>query len=157
MLIICHNNHIVRHSSLLLTIIKSRISGRNRIVYRKYNSLLPAAYRKLPDKLYIMRSCFCLNTLDVQVDSIHLISFYILHEGIDQSLAHGCPGKQNLWFYILPFIKIIYHPPYLKPHIMGFLNIALICQAFIIPVIIRQHKPCGSNDIYPFNLSHHLL
>lgn len=94
MLVIAHNNYIVGYNSLLSAVIETIIRGRNIIVYRQHEALLPAGHGKLSDKLYIVYPGLLLQTLKsrlipskpyVSASSIRLSISFFLTEVLDSS------------------------------------------------------------------------
>ena len=90
MLIISHDDHIVRHDPLLFSVILHIMSHRHIIVHRKDQAVLPAAHRQFADKLDIVLPTFLRDPLKVYVDPVNPCLQGVRDQLIDQFLPAGC-------------------------------------------------------------------
>ena len=149
MLVVAHDNHIVRHDSLLFPVIISRVLGRHVIIHREDKPPFPAGNRHFPDKLDIVRHRFRLQALEIQVKAVKAVVFCLLHHICNQLLPSGGFGQQDLGLDVFAafFAEIVQHGPDLKSLLMGLIYIASAGQGFIIPIIAAERKPGGHNHI----------
>ena len=159
MLVIAHNNYIVGYNSLLSAVIETIIRGRNIIVYRQHEALLPAGHGKLSDKLYIVYPGLLLQTLKIEIDSVKAVCIGFIHQAVNQLFPDGGFGQQFLRLNILCNFtaEIIDYRPDLKSHRMSLLHVASASQGFIIPFIITQCKPGRGNNIHTFRCGNQFL
>ena len=71
MLVISHNNDIIRNNSLLFTVVLHIVSLRNIVIDRQHDSILPASHRQFPDKLDIVFSALIRNLLEIYVNTVN--------------------------------------------------------------------------------------
>ena len=56
MLVISHENHVIRHNPLFFYVVERIVGGRDIVVDRKHQSLFAAGHGQLTDELYVMNS-----------------------------------------------------------------------------------------------------
>ena len=146
MLIISHDDHIVRHNPLFFSVIMIRIVHRHIIVHRKHNAVFPAGNRQLSDKLDKRLPRIQTDVLEIDIDAVQPVLQCRIDQPVYQALPGGKPRKNLIGIY--PFMaEIIDQSPDFQPHVMSRVNIIRRCKAGKIPFIVAQCKPCGRNHI----------
>ena len=87
MLIIPHNDHIIRYDSLLFTVIIIIKISWYIVINRQNLSILSACCRKLPDKFHEVLSAVHAELFKIHIDPINSISNKIIHQTVDQLLS----------------------------------------------------------------------
>ena len=87
MLVISHNDHIIRHDPLFFSVVVIGIAHRHIVVHRKHDAVLPAGNREFPDKLHKRFSSIQTDILKVDVDTVQPVLQCRPDQAVDQMLS----------------------------------------------------------------------
>ena len=158
MLVISHDNHIVRHHTLLGPVIMVRVSHRHIIVHRQHNAISSTGNGKLPDKLNKGFPCIQTDIFKVNVDAVQIILPRSCYQVADQIPSAVCAGKQLIHIHIRTLgLHVAHKRPNLKPHPMRPVHIISRGKAGKLSLVAGEPEPCRRDHIESLRLRHNTL
>ena len=136
MFIISHDNHIICHNSLFLTVVMIGITRRNIIINGQHNAICTARYGQLTDKLNIMLSTVQADLLKVNINSIDSILHCLIDQIVNQGLPMCCGRQDAVHINAVLIFNIFNQCPHFKAHVMCLVHILLCSKADKISFII---------------------
>ena len=139
-LVIAHNDHVVRHNALLPPVIVIRVIHRHIVVNRKHQSMLAAGDRQFADKLDQRLSCLLGDILKVYVDPVQPVLQRLGYQSVYQLRPVGRPGKHFIRVD-LSLGKVVDQTPDFQSHIVRPVHIILRRRTAEISLVVGQCKP----------------
>ena len=145
MLVIPHDNQVIRHHALLGPVIEAIVTRRTVIIHRKDDAVQAAHNGQLPQELHIALGGLLIDVLEVDIDAVQIELDGLSDQIADQPLSGRGPGQNLLIGNAVLVGDILHQRPHLDVVLMAVVYISLACQRINVAVIILQEEPGGGN------------
>ena len=158
MLVVSHDDHIIRHNALLLPVILLVVVLRDIVVHGEHDVVLPALHGQLPDELDVVLAALLRYHLKVHIDAVDPGLEHSRHQLVDEICPAGGAGEQRVGLLLgadAP-VEIPDSRPHLDVGLMGIVHILRAGDGLQVPGRVGHVEPGGGYGSQPLGAGDHL-